>query len=76
MATLAVLRPQVFQTENAISILLGQASQDISRGMRFKEQPPIPNVSVSDRPELHEAVVGVQFAAQRVAADDWPHARG
>lgn len=67
-ATLAVLRQQVFQTENALSILLGQAPQDIRRGIRFGEQPPIPTVPVGLPADLLERRPDLRSAEQQLAA--------
>lgn len=67
-ATMAILKQQVFQTENALSILLGQAPQDIRRGIRFREQPPIPNVPVGLPADLLERRPDLRSAEQQLAA--------
>jgi len=68
LATLAVLRQQVFQTENALSILLGQAPREIRRGLRFKAQPPIPSVPVGLPADLLERRPDLRSAEEQLAA--------
>jgi outer membrane protein, multidrug efflux system len=67
-ATLAVLRQQAFQTENALSILLGQAPQDIRRGISFKAQPPIPTVPMGLPADLLERRPDLRSAEQQLVA--------
>jgi multidrug efflux system outer membrane protein len=68
LATLAFVKQQVFQTENALSILLGQAPQDIRRGMSFMAQPPIPSVPVGLPTDLLERRPDLKAAEQQLAA--------
>jgi multidrug efflux system outer membrane protein len=63
-----VLRQQVFQTVNALSILLGQTPQDIRRGISFKAQPPIPTVPVGLPADLLERRPDLRAAEQQLAA--------
>lgn len=67
-AALAALRQLVFQNENALSILLGQAPQDIRRGIRFGQQPPPPTVPVGLPSDLLDRRPDLQTAEQQLAA--------
>ena len=68
LATLAVLKEQAFQNENALSILLGQAPQEIRRGLSYKEQPPIPSVPVGLPTDLLERRPDLKAAEQQLVA--------
>ncbi|MRR31367.1 efflux transporter outer membrane subunit, partial [bacterium] len=67
-ATAAVLRQQVLQMENALGILLGQAPQEIRRGIGFRAQPPIPTVPMGLPAELLERTPDVRSAEQQLVA--------
>ncbi|NQU44742.1 efflux transporter outer membrane subunit [bacterium] len=67
-ASLAVLEQQVFQTENALSALLGEPPQSIRRGLPFQEQPRIPTVPVGLPADLLERRPDLRAAEQQLVA--------
>ncbi|MBN1515503.1 efflux transporter outer membrane subunit [Candidatus Sumerlaeota bacterium] len=67
-AALAVLQKQTWQGENALSILLGQAPQDIARSAGLHEQTLIPSAPAGLPSDLLERRPDVQAAEQQLIA--------
>jgi outer membrane protein, multidrug efflux system len=68
LATLAITKQTVAQNENALSILLGQAPQDIQRGAAFRKQSPIPNIPLGAPSDLLERRPDLKSAEQQLVA--------
>lgn len=68
LAALAALEQQVFQTENALSVLLGQPPQGIARDLQFGELPPIPDVPAGLPSDLLERRPDLKSAEQQLVA--------